>query len=65
MTEHEKRKLTLVVADIFATDPTITIGNVARQLGKKEWVIRMACYRAGIELKVGRRRKKQGPGELK
>jgi hypothetical protein len=63
MTEHEKRKLTLVVADIFATDPAITIGNVARQLGKKEWAIRMACYRAGIELKVGRRPKNKAQGK--
>ena len=62
MTEQEKRKLTLVVADIFATDPTITIGKVAQQLGKKEWAIRMACYRAGIELKVGRPSKIKAQG---
>jgi hypothetical protein len=62
MTAREKRKLTLVVADIFANDPTLTIGKIAQQLGQKDWAIRMACYRAGIELKVGRPCKNKAQG---
>lgn len=63
MTAQEKRKLTLIVGDIFANDPTVTIGKVAQQLGRKDWAIRMACYRARIELKVGRPRKNKAQGK--
>jgi hypothetical protein len=57
MTEQEQRELDLTVADIFANDPTVTIAKVAQQLGRTRWEIRVACFRAGIPLKVGRPRK--------
>jgi len=58
MTTNQQRKLALAVADIFATDPQATVGRVARKLGRTRWEIRVACYRAGIPLKVGRPRRK-------
>lgn len=57
MTAQEQRKLTLTVADLFASDPKATIAKVAQQLGRTRWAIQTACYRAGIPLKVGRPRK--------
>ena len=60
MTAQEQRKLALTVADIFAADPTTTIRKVAQQLGRTQWAIQTACYRAGIPLKVGRPRNAQG-----
>jgi hypothetical protein len=57
MNQQEKRKLTLVVADVFASEPDARINDIAKRLGYTPWEIRMACYRGNIPLKVGRRPK--------
>ena len=57
MNQLEKRKLTLLVADIYATEPGNKINDIAKRLGYTPWEIRMACYRGNIPLKVGRPRK--------
>ena len=62
MTAQEKRKLDLMVADIFSNDPAATIARVAQRLGRTRWEIRVACFRAGIALKVGRPRKNKAQG---
>jgi len=54
MNRQEKRRLTLLVADIYATEPDAKIADVAQRLGYSVWEIRMACYRVDIPLKVGR-----------
>ncbi|MFZ0898127.1 MAG: hypothetical protein WAN21_02385 [Candidatus Sulfotelmatobacter sp.] len=54
MNRQEKRRLTLLVADIYATEPDAKIADVAQRLGYSVWEIRMACYRGDIPLKVGR-----------
>jgi hypothetical protein len=59
MTIQEKRKLTLLASDIYATEPEARIADVAKRLGYSVWEIRMACYRANVPLKVGRPRKQE------
>ena len=57
MTAQEQEELDLTVTDIFSSDPAATIAKVAQQLGRTRWEITIACYRAGIQLRVGRPRK--------
>lgn len=62
MTAQERRELDLTVADIFSSDPAATIAKVAQRLGRTRWEITVACYRAGVLLKVGRPRKNSAEG---
>ena len=57
MTAQEQEELDLTVTNIFSSDPAATITKVAQRLGRTRWEITIACYRAGVQLKVGRPRK--------
>ncbi len=57
MTAQEQTELDSRVADLFTSYLGMTIGAACKLLGRTRWEITVACYRAGVQLKVGRPRK--------